>query len=389
MIRNVKVYPWFNSNGLLTVMAKIWTNSGFYTASVPSGTSKGEKEVANLPIEKLNDVMPSIKKALIGLDERNWEDIDSFLRQMDGTENLRKIGGNVILAISLAAARACYENELWRMNKKAINLFPYPMGNIIGGGAHGGNTTWQEFLVIPYKAKDPIEASKTNVDVWKYLRDELKKKNQFVDRNIENALITTLDEENTLDLMAKIAEDWKLKLGVDLAASSFWDGKKYVYKSGKSLTTEQQINYIIDTAKKYNLYLIEDPLHQNDFEGFATLTHELKGRMIVGDDLLCTNPERMKTAVEMRSVNAVIVKPNQIGSLVLANDFVNIAKENNISIIMSHRSTDTEDTWLSELSIVWEAVFIKIGVLGYDVPKHNKLIELWNDLPNPKMAALL
>jgi enolase len=372
-----------------TIMAKIWTNAGFYTASVPAGTSKGSNEAANLAIDKLDDVVPTIRKNLIGLDEKSWEDVDLFLQQMDGTDNFSKLGGNVILAISLAAARAAYENEIWRMNQRAINLFPYPLGNIIGGGAHGGSTSWQEFLIIPQRARDPMEAAKINVDAWNYVKEELKKKGQFLDRNIENALIASLDEEKTLELLAQVAEDRNLKLGVDFAASSFWDGKKYQYKSGKSLTPEQQINYLIDIAKKYNLYLLEDPMHEDDFEGFATLTRELKGKVIVGDDLLCTNPRRMETAIKMKSINAAIVKPNQVGSLNLTKDFVDTAKKNRIALIMSHRSTDTEDTWLAEFGVVWEAMLIKIGMLGYDLPKHNKLIELWHDLPNPRMANLV
>lgn len=388
MIRNVKIYPAFNSKGEETLKVKIRTLKHFYTASIPSGTSKGKHEAKELPFEKVFEVFPKIRSGIMGLDETDWITTDKLLEQMDGTKNFSRIGVNLALGVSLAIARAASEGELWRLEgPKRRFRFPCPLGNVIGGGKHGGQTSFQEFLVLPHRAEDPIEASKINFGAWKTIGEELRKKKVLLGRNMENAWNAKLDELKTLNLISEIAEDFDLRIGIDVAASSFWDGKKYLY-SNKSYDPADQLEFILQLAKMFRLYYIEDPFHEEDFEGFAELNRKLKNTLVVGDDLYCTNPERITRGIQSKSSNSVIIKPNQIGTLYQVQKVINLLLDNSLVPVASHRSGETEDDWIADLAVVWNIPIIKIGNLGLDITKHNRLAELWGDIPHNEMAKL-
>jgi enolase len=388
MIRNVKIYPVFNSKGEEALKVKVRTNKHFFTASVPSGTSKGKHEAKELAFEKIFEIFPDIRNDIVGLDETDWITMDKLLEQMDGTNNFSRIGVNLALGLSLAIARASSEGELWRLEgPKRRFRFPYPLGNVIGGGKHGGYSTFQEFLILPYKAEDPIQAAKTNFDAWKTIGEELREKKRLLGRNIENAWICELDELKTLNLISEVAEDFDLRIGIDVAASSFWDGKKYLYKD-KVYDPADQLEFLLELAKMFRLYYIEDPFHENDFEGFAELNKKLKKTLVVGDDLYCTNPERIIKGVYSKSSNSVLIKPNQIGTLYQVQRVISLLWENKMVPIASHRSGETEDEWIADLAIMWNMPIIKIGNLGADTPKHNRLSELWGDIPHNEMARL-
>jgi enolase len=391
MIKNIKLYSILNSKGSQTAMVKVWTSKGCFSASVPSGTSKGKNEAMELPFKKVSSVFSKIRPDFIGLDESDPEQIDILLRELDPTENFSRTGGNLSLAISIAVAKASTENELWKLaGLKQYHYFPFPLSNIIGGGMHSGDIDWQEFLILPVHAKTPEEAVKTNIEIWNIVGEELRRKGHLLGRNIENAWMADLDYMSTLNLISKIAEDWGARIGIDFAASSLWNGKGYAYRKMKRvISTGQQRDLVSEITTAYNLYYIEDPFHENDFESFAFLMKDLKGRaLIVGDDLYCTNTKRLETGLRLKSTNSVVVKPNQIGTLSLAYEFVEMAHKNKMIPVMGHRSGETEDPWLSDLAIAWMCPIIKIGILNPDLPKSNRLMELWNDLPNPKMAEL-
>jgi len=391
MIRNLKIYPIFNSKGTPAIMIKIQTDKGFYSASIPSGTSKGKYEAKELPVERVLKSFSKIRPRFIGKDERDWRGIDNLLRELDGTENFSKLGENLSLAISIACARAAFENSIWKIHKPRMSMvFPIPIGNVIGGGKHWGGTDWQEFLVIPHGARNPREAIETMVSMWASLGEELRKKKMLIGKNVENAWMTKLDDLKTLDLLSDVAEDWKVKLGIDFASSNLWNGKRYVYKKLKrNLTQSQQVDFITEIAKKYRLYYLEDPIQENGFGQFMILNNSLgKDCIIAGDDLYCTNPKRLKKGIKSSATNGIIIKPNQIGTLSLADEVVRIAKENDIITIPSHRSGETEDDWLADLSLAWDAPLIKSGITGSDMAKLNRLIELWEEIPEVKMAKL-
>jgi enolase len=391
MIKDVRIYSVYNSKGDHALRVKIQTGSNaFFSASIPSGTSKGKNEAKDFEMKKVMEVFPKVRQNIIGLDENDWVTADEIIEQTDNSKNYNNIGISLALGLSLAIAKASTSGELWKLRGvKTTYKFPFPLGNVIGGGGHGGGTTWQEFLILPYKAKSPEEATHTNYEVWKVVGEELKKNGWLLSRNIENAWTANIDDLKTLDLLSTIAEDFNVKLGVDFAASSFWNGKEYVYKSlKKNLSQEKQIDAVVRVAEIYDLYYLEDPLHEDDFTGFAELTSRLHGRLVVGDDLFCTNKERIAKGLQARSANAAIIKPNQYGTLYQVSKVIRLMKKNGMIPVMSHRSGETEDDWLSDLALAWDSPIIKIGNLGPDVPKHSRLAELWNDVAGKQMATL-
>jgi enolase len=391
MITDLRLFPSINSKGETSIKVVLRTDSGSYSASVPSGTSKGANEAKELPFHKVKALFPKVRQKLVGMEESS-ERVDRLLIAIDRTKNFGSIGGNLALAISMAAARAQSRGSLWKLNGLKENQnFPLPLGNMIGGGAHGGGTDWQEFLLIPYMAKNPLEAIENLVHAWYAIGDELKRKKLLEGRNYENAWMSSLNEEKTLEFLSTIAEDWNMRLGVDFAASSFWNGKSYNYrKSGKKLSTDQQLGLVKDFAERFKIWYLEDPLHENGFASFTTLTKELgKSHLIVGDDLYCTQLRRLEKGIQEKSTNGIIIKPNQVGTLFQAGLVTSLAQKHGITPVVSHRSGETEDDWLADLGILWNAPLIKTGVMGMErLAKHNRLIQLWEEVPDPKMAEM-
>jgi len=387
MIKDVEIYTVLNSKGSKTIRVSIVTEKDTYSASVPSGTSTGINEAIELPVEKVLEVFPSVKKKLIGMDE-DWKRVDETIQKMDGTKNFSKVGGNLAVGLSIAVAKAGLDNNLWQLQSHDRFQFPFPLGNTIGGGEHGGGSTWQEFLAIPYKTKTMSDAVKHFSDFWNHVGSELKKRGVLTGRNIENAWTTTWNDLKILDFLSKFAKDFDMKLGIDFAASNFWDGKNYVYKKlKKKLTTEKQIDFIIETAKKYKLYYLEDPFHEEDFKSFSVLTKKLKKCIVVGDDLYCTNPVLFNQGIKIKAGNSIIIKPNQVGNLSKTQEVIDLARKHKIVPVASHRSGETKDSWLADLALAWKCPLIKAGT-GIDFYKYNRLIELWKEIDNPKMAKL-
>ncbi len=386
MIRSLSATTVINSAGGKSLVVRIRTDKGFFFASVPKGTSKGRHEAKSLPIEKELSVFSRIKDKFVGLDEGNWKKIDKFIQRTDGTGDFRKIGVDNALAISIAVARAAMGNRLWKIGRGG--RFPFPVGNIIGGGAHGGGSDWQEFLAIPVRAKTPKEAWDTLKDIWRDVGSILKRKGMLLGYNMEHAHMARLDETRALDMLSEVAESYGARLGIDVAASSFWKGKRYNYrKSGKTMTPKKHFDFVLDTAKKYRIAYLEDPFHEEDFNSHHLLTKELgKRTLVVGDDLYTTNEKRLKKGLVKRATNAMIIKPNQRGTLSQVMDVVRLARAKRITIVPSHRSEETPDNWIADLSVGFGAPLIKIG-LG-DIPEHKRLVELWKALPKAKMASL-
>ncbi len=391
MIRNLRMYPVFTSKGTPSVKVKVFTDSGSYSASVPSGTSRGKHEAVELPVSRVLRFFSKVRPSFIGRDENDWESIDAMIEEMDGTRDFRHIGENLALALSIAVARAASKSELWKLESPGLSAkFPVPVGNVIGGGVHGGGADWQEFLLIPHRARNPYEAIESLTSVWIDIAHELKKKKLLFGRNIENAWMANLDNERTLEMLSSFAEDWKMRMGVDFASSELWDGKAYVYsKSGTKFGPGKHLEHMEDVAKRYKLYYLEDPMHQEDFKNHEALTHILgRHSLVVGDDLYCTSHERLGRGIKQGSTNSIIIKPNQTGTLSRARSVVGLAGRSGIAIIPSHRSGETDDHWLADLAVAWDAPLIKSGISGLDVPKLNRLLELWEEIPKVRMAEL-
>lgn len=390
MIRNLKLYPVFTSKGTPSVRVKVFTDSGSYSASVPSGTSKGTHEAVELPVSKVLKFFTSVRPSFIGRDEKDWESIDGMIEDMDGTRDFRHMGENLALALSLSIARAA-SPDLYKLFTPGLSArFPIPVGNVVGGGSHGGGSDWQEFLFIPHKARNPYEAISSLTEVWIDIARELKNSKLLFGRNIENAWMANLDNERTLEMLSGFAKDWGMRMGVDFAASELWDGNIYNYrKSKEKLSPRKHLEHIEDVATRFKLYYLEDPFHQDDFRSHKVLTHLLARRsLVVGDDLYCTDLKRLADGVKKKATNALIVKPNQTGTLSRARKVVHMAAKSGLAIIPSHRSGETDDNWLADLAVGWGAPLIKAGITGLDAPKLNRLLELWEEIPKVSMADL-
>lgn len=389
MIKDISILPIFNSRGEETIKITVKTDLGVYSSCCPSGKSKGKYEVVSLDVKKILKFFPQFKSNFIGFREEDYELIDEMLEEFGG-KNFSRIGGNLSITLSQAILKAAAEGRVYELLNPEVREFPYPLGNVIGGGLHGGYTDIQEFLVLPLKSDSIKEAIETNFKIWKDVKNELKRRNIFLGKNDEGALICNLDIEKILDLLSKIAENYEARIGLDIAASQLFKNGYYIYeKSDRKFSTGEQMDFLINLVKTYKLAYIEDPFHEDDFSSFS----ELKKRVpciICGDDLFTTNPERLKIGIDMKSGNAVIIKPNQIGTVSKVLETVKLAAENEFHIVVSHRSGETCDTFISDLAVGVGASLIKCGIMGSErVCKLNRLIEIWNKISEKRRTSMV
>lgn len=382
----------------VVVRGKRGVKTGFGRAAAPSGVSKGKHEVITFPkdgvdtsIKKVREIAPK----LIGVTASEQEKIDGLLHELDGTSNFSEIGGNTAVAISMAVAKAAASalgKPLYEYlgGGRAIRL-PYPLGNVLGGGAHAGRMApdIQEFLSIPIGATSFVDAASTNSQVHKKVRGLAEQKNETFTggKGDEGAWAPNLNNLDALEVVARACEEvagevgFEVKLGLDVASSSLYDTKKqrYVYERG-SMSRDQggQIDFILELIKTYKLFYVEDPLHEEDFDGFAELTRKAGERcLICGDDLFVTNVERLQKGIKAGAANAVLIKPNQIGTLSDTLAAVKLAKKYNYVPVMSHRSGETPDETIAHLAVGWGCPLIKTGVVGGErVAKLNELIRI-------------
>ncbi len=376
--------------------------TGTAKAAAPRGSSKGKNEVVDFPdggvdeaITKVGKIAPRLYKATLS----SQEDVDGLLREIDGTPNLRVLGGNTTVVISMAVAKAAATAKgapLYRHlgGKGALGL-PYPLGNVIGGGKHAGGRAPenQEFLVVPVGAEKFSDAVFVNVQIHKKVGRLIAGANQTFTggRDDEGAWAPNLSNEEALELVAKACEEVGEEFGVgvrpalDVAASTFYDEKKgaYVYKrEGVIRDRGEQIDFILKLIEAYELFYVEDPLWEDDFGGFSELTKKVGRKcLICGDDLFTTNVERLQKGIKAGAANAVLIKPNQIGTLSDTLAAVKLAKKHGYVPVMSHRSGETPDETIAHLAVAWGCPMIKTGVVGGErVAKLNELIRIEEEL---------
>jgi len=367
-----------------TILVSIKTNVGDFSVSAPNGKSKGKHE--KKPYKKsLEEDIKTIKKFSDYFSEEIMEKFDDLRRIEDIVDG--HIGANTLFALESAILRAMakeQKKQIWELINSDVKNIPRLVGNCIGGGKHSKGINekrpdFQEFLLIP-NLKSVKKIFEINKKAKKEAGEILKRVDEKFDsrKNDEDAWITSLNERQVLDVLEKL----KLPLGLDVAASSFYKRKKYNYYNPMLKRTEQeQLGYLANLIKNFNLFYIEDPFDEEDFESFAKLLKKFPDRLIVGDDLTVTNTKRFEKAIKMKSVNALIVKPNQCGSLLEVKRVCELAKENNIKIIFSHRSGETDESILADLAFGFEADFFKVGITGKEREiKIKRLIEIENSL---------
>ncbi|MFH1503490.1 MAG: enolase C-terminal domain-like protein [Candidatus Diapherotrites archaeon] len=368
-----------------TIFISIKTKLGKeFSASSPNGKSTGKYE--ERPYKKsLEEDIKTLKKFGEYFSEEIIEEFEDLKRVEDILEG--HIGANSLFAFESAVLKAiAYEQKkgVWKIINPAAKNFPRLVGNCIGGGKHSEllnekKPDFQEFLLIP-NSKSPEKAEEINKKA-KEKTEILLKKRDFNFKNTKNdegAWMTSMNEKEVLDILKEL----NLPAGVDVASSSFYKRKKYSYENPPlKRNKEEQLSYLANLIKNFDLLYIEDPFDEEDFEDFSKLLKKFPGALIVGDDLTVTSSKRLQKAIKMKSINALIVKPNQCGSLLEVKKVCEIAKENNIKIIFSHRSGETEETILADLAFGFQADFFKCGITGKErEAKINRLIEIEKSL---------
>jgi enolase len=401
----------FNTRGNETIEIDIITNSGFGRASAPAGESRGKAEVVYYPQggvdQALKKVEELIAPEIVGLNADFQEEIDRTLHEIDGSKDFRVIGGNTAFAISLANAEAA-ANSLGLLLFQYLGghvacKLPYPLGNAISGGKHtrGKSPDIQEFLALPHGAESFFESANANVQIHSRIGAVLRKKDKLFSggRSDEGAWIANVGNLDAFETLAKACEEvgdemgFACGLGIDVAASSLWSEKEkaYVYqREGKKRDSGEQLEFIQELIRKYHLAYVEDPMHEEDFEGFAELTKKAKNCLICGDDIFVTNNERLSRGIKAHSADAVIIKVNQVGTLTDAWETIELAKKDKYVPVMSHRSGDTCDWHIAHLAVAFQCPIIKTGIVeGTRVAKINELIRIEEFLgERAKMADL-
>ena len=398
LISSLKGRIVYNSRGSKSIEIDVISDNKFLgRACAPSGASVGSHEVPsfldNDPELTLRTFNSNISK-FIGVESSNPRTITEILRSIDNSGNFSKIGGSVAYGMSIAAAASAslsLNMPLFEMlNRKGPFRFPYPLGNVIGGGSHAGPGTpdIQEVLVCPIGARNIMEGLEINFNIHKEVRVLLEKiDNQFTyGRGDEGAWAPNLNNDQAVSVAAEAIENsgWKLGkevgLGIDFASSSLWDSKKNHYnyaRQGLVRNTEAQIDFVEDLIKNYHLIYAEDPVHEDDFESMARITEKNKNCLVTGDDMLVTNAQRVIEASKYGACTGAILKVNQAGTLNDALDFAESCTKNNIKIITSHRSGESVDAHIAHIALATSSKMIKTGVVGGErVSKLNELLRL-------------
>ena len=409
IIEDVQVRKILDSRGNPTVEVDVITWNGFGRAAAPSGASTGSREVVSFPEGGVDVVVSEmedfIASELIGMDANDVDTIAEVLREIDGTENLAAIGGNTTVAISMAVAKAAAESYNIPLYKYIggylVNELPFPLGNMMNGGAHAGVNApdIQEFLVVPVGAKNVVEAIFANASVHKKLKEliQTKDSNFTGGKGDEGGWVPNITNDNALEIQAQACEEVGDELGIeirpslDMAASELWnaDEQKYIYaQDGVKRDTGDQIDFVKDIIDTYKMFYVEDPFDESDFDGFSQLTSKVGDKcLICGDDLFVTNKDLLAAGIEKKAANAIIIKPNQIGSLSETYATVKLAKENDIVPVVSHRSGETTDETIAHLAVGLSCPMIKTGAIGGErIAKLNELIRIEEELLNPQMG---
>jgi enolase len=407
IIKEIKGRQILDSRGNPTVEADVILESGASTGSGEAlelrdgGSAFGGKAVT----KAVTNVNESIKQTLIGEDAEDQTNIDKIMLDLDGTENKSNLGANAILAVSLAAAKAVANEkgiELWQYIAEKTNskpVLPLPMMNVMNGGAHAGwATDIQEYMIMPVGANNIFEAVQMGAETFHALAKVLKAKGYPTTVGDEGGYAPKVQNgnEEPLQLISQAIEDAGYKLGEDIAFASdpassefYKDGKYDLKANNKVLSSEEMIAFYEDLTSKYPFVSIEDGLAENDWDGWKLLTEKLGSEIqLVGDDLMVTNVKLLQKSIELGVGNAILIKPNQIGSLSETISAVKLAQENGYNTVMSHRSGETEDTTIAHLAVGLGCGQIKTGSLSRTdrVAKYNELMRISEANPELEFA---
>jgi enolase len=388
----------FNSRGSKTIEVDIKSDNRFLgRVCAPSGASVGKYEATSFPNggpEESLKILTQNSQKFIGLDSSDLRIIHETLKSLDNSNNYSVIGGALAFAVTIASmesASKSLEQPLFKtLSQDSDVKCPFPLGNILGGGAHAGPGTpdIQEILICAIGSKTIEDAIETNLAVHKELRKVLEKEDpNFTNgRGDEGGWAPKLENQKALEVSAKACENLgftlgkEVSLGVDFASSTQWneEKEKYMYdRAGFENSTGEQIDFAADIIDKFKLIYAEDAVHEEAFEDMAELTAKFPNTLVTGDDLTVTSKDILTKAINQKACNAAILKVNQAGSLYDALEFANVANQNNIKLITSHRSGESTDSQISHIGIATKSKMLKVGVVGGErVAKLNELLRL-------------
>jgi len=409
-IDQIRAREILDSRGNPTVEADVTLVGGERgRAAVPSGASTGEHEAVELRdgdpkrylgkgvLKAVANVNDKIARELTGMDALDQRAIDRKLLELDGTPNKSNLGANALLAVSMATARAAANHRklpLYRyLGGDGANTLPVPMMNIINGGAHADNNVdFQEFMVVPVGADHFSEALRMGAEIFHTLKSVLKKKGYATSVGDEGGFAPNLksNEEAIETILEAITQSGyqaggDVLLALDPAASEFYDGGSYVFKKsdGRKLSSDQMIAFWKDWTDKYPIISIEDGMAENDWDGWKALTNEIGATVqLVGDDLFVTNTKFLQKGIDLGVANSILIKVNQIGTLTETLDCIELAKSNGRTAVISHRSGETEDSFIADLAVATNAGQIKTGSLSRSdrIAKYNQLLRIEEEL---------
>ncbi len=408
IIKEIKARQIFDSRSNPTVEAEVLLENGFTgRGAVPSGASTGSHEAVELRdggkeycgkgvTKAVANINTTINEILCGKEAADIYQIDKLMIEADGTNNKSNFGANATLAVSIACIKAAASSHKVPLYEfiGGINaaVLPVPMMNILNGGAHADNNIdIQEFMIMPFGASSFANAMQMGTEIYSALKNLLKQKNMLTAVGDEGGFAPNLEsDEQALDLLvdAITAAGYKpgddVKIAVDAAASEWYKNNSYIQpKSGRNLTSDELVSYFENLSQKYPIFSIEDPLAEDDFEGFTKITTKIgKNVQIVGDDLFVTNRERLKSGIQSGSANAILIKPNQIGTISETIETIRLAMNNGYRTVMSHRSGETEDSTIADLAVALGCGQIKTGAPARSdrVAKYNQLLRIEEQL---------
>ena len=412
IIEKVHAREILDSRGFPTVEVEITASGHTSISAVPSGASTGEFEALELRdndnnrylgkgvLKAVNNVINIFGPKLIGMDASSQKEIDDMLINLDGTVNKSSFGANASLGISMACSvvsAAFYNKPLFRYLNPNSDIMPIPMINVLNGGMHADQgSDIQEIMLFPHGAKNFTNALQMASEIFHSLKNELKKQGLSTTVGDEGGFAPSLhSNDQAIELLLNSIEKSGYNVGsdvslaLDVAASSFFKNGKYHLKiDGSILDTNEMISFYEDLIRKYPIVSIEDGLDENDWEGWTKMNKTLGSKIqIVGDDLTVTNPQKLQKAIDHQSMNAILIKLNQIGTVSETIKAIKLAKSNGMNYIISHRSGETEDTFISDLSVAMGGGQIKTGsVCRSDrTAKYNRLLRIEEQIKDTRL----